>query len=162
MKFKYSSQTVDQSDINAVKKVLKSEYLTQGPKVEEFEKKISKYTKSKFCLAFNSASSALLAACKSLKLKKKDCIWTSPNTFVATANSIILSGYQIDFVDIDLNTHNISLSKLEEKLKEAKKRKKLPKALIVVHIAGLPIDPLKLKNYQISINLKLLKMPPIL
>ena len=68
----------------------------------------------------------LLAACKSLK--QKDCIWTSPNTFVATANSIILSGYQIDFVDIDLNTHNISLSKLEEKLKEAKKKKKITKS----------------------------------
>ena len=122
--FKYSTQTISKKDIENVNKVLKSDFLTQGPKTIEFEKKITSLVGSKYALATNSASSALLLACKSLSLKEGDLFWTVPNSFVATANCGILSGLKIDFVDIDSETWNISLDKLENKLKIAKKKKK--------------------------------------
>ena len=119
----YSTQSIDKKDISAVIKALKSERLTQGKINLDFEKSISKYTKSKYCLTTNSASSALLLACKVLGLKKNDIAWMVPNTYVATANAILHAGLKIDFVDIDLNTYNISLKKLEKKLELAKKKK---------------------------------------
>ena len=142
---KYSSQTINKKDIDSVNKVLRSEFLTQGPKTPKFENKIKTLVKCKYALATNSASSALLIACKSLSLKKGDLFWTTPNSFVATANCGILSGLKIDFVDIDPNTWNISIKKLENKLKIAKKKKRLPKLIIVVHLGGLAVDPIKLK-----------------
>ena len=142
----YSKQTIDSSDLRAVSKTLKSNYLTQGPKSEQFESKIRKYTGAKYSVVVNSASSALLMSCLSLGLKKNDLIWTVPNTFVASANCAILSGHKVDFVDIDDETWNISLEKLKIKLQKAKIKKKLPKALIVVHLAGLPVDPVELKK----------------
>ena len=87
-----------------------------------------------------------MIACKSLNLSKNDYIWTVPNTFVATSNSILLSGQKIDFVDIDKNTFNLSIDLLEKKLKKAKKNNSLPKAIIIVHLAGLPANPLRLKK----------------
>ncbi len=154
---RYSAQTINNKDISSIKKVLKSNNLTQGPKVPEFEKRITKYTKSKFCLAFNSASSALLAACSALKLKKKDFIWTSPNTYVATANAIVLNNYKIDFVDINLDTYNICLDLLEKKLVQAKKKKILPKAIIFVYIGGLPLDPIRLKKLSKKFKFKIIE-----
>ena len=143
---KYSTQTISKKDIANVSKVLKSEFLTQGPKTIEFENKIKLLVKSKYALATNSGSSALLLACKALSLKSGDLFWTVPNSFVATANCGILCGLKIDFVDIDPDTWNISIDNLEKKLKKAKKRKKLPKLIIVVHLGGLPANPLRLKN----------------
>ena len=119
---KYSTQSIAKNDVISVSKVLKSEYLTQGPKTEEFEKKIKNLVESKYALASNSGSSALLLACKALSLKPKDLFWTVPNSFVATANCGVLTGLKVDFIDIDPDTWNISLLKLEEKLKKAKKK----------------------------------------
>lgn len=154
---KYSSQTISKQDILEVTKVLKSEYLTQGPKVLEFEKKINSYTNSKYSVAVNSASSGLFIACKALGLKNNDIVWTVSNSFVATANCIILSGYKIDFVDIDNETWNLSLPLLEKKLIKAKKIKKLPRAIIVVHLAGLPVNPKKLKNLSKKYRFKIIE-----
>lgn len=143
---KYSKQSINKSDIKAVNKVLNSEYLTQGPTTNEFEKKLKKFTGARYSIAVNSASSALLISCMALGLKKKDIIWTVPNTFAASANSILLSGQKLDFVDIDKDTWNICLENLKKKLLIAKSKKKLPKALIVVHLAGLPADPVEIKK----------------
>ena len=133
----YSRQSIQKKDINSVIQVLKSNFLTQGPKVEQFEKSIRKITKAKYSVAVNSATSALHLACISLGLKKNEYLWTVPNTFVASANCALHCGAKVDFVDIDSNTLNISLEKLEIKLKNTIK-KKLPKILVTVHFAGLP------------------------
>ena len=124
---KYSTQTISKKDIASVSKVLKSELLTQGPITIKFENKIKNLVGSKYALAVNSGSSALLLACKALSLKSGDLFWTVPNSFVATANCGILCGLKIDFIDIDNDTWNISIEKLENKLKAAKKKRKLPK-----------------------------------
>jgi len=133
----YSRQYIDKSDVESVKKVLKSDYLTTGPQINKFENLVNKYCGSKYSVAFNSATSALHIACMALKLKKNDILWTSPISFVASANCGLYCGAKIDFVDIDIETFNISLYKLEKKLIQAKKNKKLPKALVVVHLGGL-------------------------
>ena len=154
---RYSTQTISRKDILNVSKVLKSNFLTQGPITAKFENKIKAFVGSKYALTTNSASSAFLLAFKSLSLKSGDLFWTVPNSFVATANCGILCGFKIDFVDIDQKTWNISLEKLEEKLKIAKKKKKLPKLGIVVHIGGLPADPIKLKKLSKKYKFKIIE-----
>ncbi len=154
---RYSKQTISNSDIKEVVKVMKSDFLTQGPKVIEFENKVKKYTSAKYSVAINSASSGLFLACKVLNLKKNDTIWTVPNSFAATANCILLSGYKIDFVDIDNETWNLSLSHLRQKLIKAKKKNKLPKAIIVVHLGGLPANPIELKKLSKKFNFKIIE-----
>ncbi len=154
---RYSTQTVTESDIKAVKKVLYSDWLTQGPQTALFENKIKKKINSKYAVAVNSGSSALLLACKALSLKKGDIFWTVPNTFVATANCGLLCDAKVDFVDIDPKTWNISLENLEKKLIEAKKKKILPKVLIVVHLAGLPANPKILFNLSKKYNFKIIE-----
>ena len=124
MRIPYSKQYIDYSDILGVKKVLKSKYLTQGPIVKNFEKKISEYVKSKYAIAVSNASAGLHISCLALGLKKKDIMWTVPNTFVATANCGLHCGANIDFVDIDNETNNISLEKLKIKLEISKKKRK--------------------------------------
>ena len=155
--FRYSTQTISKKDVANVSKVLRSEFLTQGPKTIEFENKIKILVGSKYALTTNSASSALLLACKALSLKVGDLFWTVPNSFVATANCGILCGLKIDFVDIDPNTWNLSLEKLEHKLEIAKKRKKLPKLIVIVHLAGLPVNPIKLKNLSKKYKFKIIE-----
>ena len=108
----YSRQSIDTLDKKSVLKVLNSNFLTQGPKVEEFEKKINKFSGSKYAVAANSGSSALHIACLSLGIKKGDLVWTVPNTFVASANCAINCGAKIDLVDIDKDTFNISIESL--------------------------------------------------
>ena len=154
---RYSTQTISKKDIINVDKVLKSEFLTQGPKTSEFENKIKFLVGSKYALVTNSASSALLLACKALSLNVGDLFWTVPNSFVATANCGILCGLKIDFIDIDPDTWNVSLEKLENKLKIAKKKKRLPKLIIVVHLAGLPVNPLKLKSLSRKYKFKIIE-----
>ena len=154
---KYSTQTISNKDIISVNRVLESEFLTQGPKTIEFEKKIKFLVKSKYALATNSASSALLIACKALSLNKNDLFWTVPNSFVASANCGILSNLKIDFIDIDPDTWNISLEKLEMKLKIAKKKGNLPKLIIVVHLGGLPVNPVKLKKLSKKYKFKVIE-----
>ena len=122
----YSRQKIFNEDIQEVNKVLKSNYLTQGPFVDRFENSIIKYTGAKYATAVNSATSALHLSCLALGLKKGDTLWTVPNTFVASANCAIHCGAKIDFVDIDENDFNISIKKLKEKLEKTKPNK-IPK-----------------------------------
>ncbi len=136
----YSKQNISESDIDAVVEVLRSDFLTQGDKVPEFEKRVAEYCNSKFAIAANSATSCLHLACMALELKKGDILWTSPNSFVASANCGLYCGSKVDFVDIDRKTHNICPVKLEEKLKLAKKQGNLPKIVIPVHFAGQSCD----------------------
>lgn len=140
----YSTQSVDKSDIKAVVKTLKSNFLTQGPTTLKFEKQISKLTKSKYAISANSATSGLHLACLALGLSKKDLVWVSSISFVASANCAAYCGSKIDFVDIDSETFNICTKSLEQKLNIAKKNKKLPNVLIVVHLGGLSSDMKKI------------------
>ena len=119
----YSRQSINSKDILEVKKVLKSNFLTQGKNVEIFEKLITQISNAKYGVAVNSASSALHLACIALGIKKGDRVWTVPNTFVASANCAINCGASVDFVDIDKNTWNISIEELEKKLAVSKKKK---------------------------------------
>ena len=103
----YSRQKISKSDVNAVNKILYSDYLTTGATIPEFEKKLKKYCNSKYCTVVNSATSALHIACLALNLKKNDWLWTSPISFVASANCGIYCGAKVDFIDIDPITRNI-------------------------------------------------------
>jgi UDP-4-amino-4,6-dideoxy-N-acetyl-beta-L-altrosamine transaminase len=132
----YGKQDINQSDIDAVISVLKSDFLTQGPKVPLFERTISSYCGSEYAVAVNSATSALHIACLSLGLSEGDILWTSPNSFVASANSGLYCKAKVDFVDIDVKTYNMSAEELEKKLIQAKTKNKLPKVVIPVHFAG--------------------------
>ena len=125
----YSRQNINKSDIESVLEVLKSDYLTQGPKTPLFESKLSEKFDAKYAIAVNNATSALHLACLSLGVTKNDIVWTSTITFVASANCARYCGAEIDLVDIDSNSFNISTDKLEEKLKKAKKKNRLPKEL---------------------------------
>ena len=153
---KYASQKITKEDVGAVVASLKGKFLTQGNLTEKFEKKISKTVNSKFCLVMNSASSALLLACKSLGLNKGDVGWTTTNTFAATANSILLCGAKLDLVDIDENTFNICSKKLEKKLLNTKKNE-LPKVLIIVHYGGNPCDLREIYKLSKRYNFKIIE-----
>ena len=136
----YGKQRVTAEDIKAVSKILKSDFLTQGPIGEIFESRISEKLLSNFSVAFNSATSALHAACLSLGVGYGDFVWTSANTFVASANCAKLCGANVDFVDIEPSTGLISIEKLETKLVLAKKNNSLPKVIIPVHLCGSSCD----------------------
>ena len=118
----YSKQLVTKQDIKSVVNILKSNFLTQGPTVGIFEDKIKKYCGSKFAIAVNSATSGLHIACKALDINKKDIVWTSAISFVASANCAIYCGAKVNFLDISLENFNIDLDKLEKKLAIAKKK----------------------------------------
>ncbi len=132
----YGRQNISQDDIDAVIDVLRSDWLTQGPKVPEFEKAVTNYCGAKHAVAVNSATSALHIACMALDVGLGDIVWTSPNTFVASANCARYCGADVDFVDIDPNTWNLCPVKLAEKLIEAEKTNRLPKVVIPVHLCG--------------------------
>lgn len=153
----YSKQYIDKKDKKAVLEVLASDFLTQGPKIQKFENKISKKLNSKYSVVVNSATSALHISCLALNLKKNDILWTVPNTFVASANCGLYCGAKIDFVDIDLNTLNISIEKLEIKLSEAKKKNLLPKVIVPVDFAGNPYNHKALKILSKKYNFKILE-----
>ena len=123
MKINYSKQNITKKDINSVIKVLKSNFLTQGPNIQLFENKIKKIVGVKYAYATNSATSGLHVACMSIGITKNDVVWTSPNSFVASSNCALYCGAKIDFVDIDLKTYNLCSKKLEDKLKITKKKK---------------------------------------
>tara|TARA_B100000787_G_scaffold168710_1_gene158036 strand:+ start:689 stop:1849 length:1161 start_codon:yes stop_codon:yes gene_type:complete len=136
----YGRHDINQADIDSVVKVLKSNYLTQGPQVPLFEQAISTYCSSEYAVALNSATSALHVSCLALGLGKNDWLWTSPNSFVASANCALYCGAKVDFIDIDPLTFNISIEELKKKLIKAKIEGKLPKILIPVHFAGQCCD----------------------
>ncbi|MEH1882888.1 UDP-4-amino-4,6-dideoxy-N-acetyl-beta-L-altrosamine transaminase [Nostoc sp.] len=132
----YGRQDISQEDINAVIEVLRSDWITQGPAIERFEQAVANYCGAKYAVAVSSATAALHIACLAAGLGQGDILWTSPNTFVASANCGLYCGAKIDFVDIDPNTYNLSVDELEHKLTWAEKQGCLPKVLIPVHFAG--------------------------
>jgi UDP-4-amino-4,6-dideoxy-N-acetyl-beta-L-altrosamine transaminase len=136
----YSRQDISETDIDAVVGVLKSDFLTQGPVVPSFEVATAQKVNATHAVAFNSATSALHVACMALGLKKGDWLWTSPNTFAASANCALYCGANVDFVDIDAKTYNICVLELEKKLIVAEKEGRLPKIVIPVHFAGQSCD----------------------
>lgn len=140
MNIPYGKQAISQSDIDAVVDVLQSDFLTQGPQVPAFEESLKNATGAAHALAVNSATSALHIACLALGLGKGDILWTTPITFVASANCGLYCGAEVDFVDIDCATYNMSPKKLERKLIEAKKKGKLPKVVVPVHLCGQSCD----------------------
>jgi UDP-4-amino-4,6-dideoxy-N-acetyl-beta-L-altrosamine transaminase len=129
----YGKQHVNQQDIDAVIDVLKSDFLTQGPAIERFEKRIAEYCGVKYAVAVTNATAALHIACLTAGLKQGDVLWTSPNTFVASANCGRYCGAAVDFVDIDNDTYNMSVDKFTEKLAKSQVK---PKVVISVHFSG--------------------------
>lgn len=136
----YGKQDISEADIDAVIDVLKSDFLTQGPQVPAFERSLMDATGADYALAVNSATSALHIACLALELGKGDTLWTTPITFVASANCGLYCGATIDFVDIDPATYNLCPKALEKKLVQAKQQGKLPKVVVAVHLCGQPCD----------------------
>jgi UDP-4-amino-4,6-dideoxy-N-acetyl-beta-L-altrosamine transaminase len=132
----YGRQSISQEDIEAVVEVLQSDWITQGPAIERFENTVAEYCGVKFAIAVSSATAALHLACLALDLKEGDRLWTSPNTFVASANCGRYCGASVDFVDIDSKTFNIDSIELERKLAEADRDGGLPSVLVPVHFAG--------------------------
>ena len=168
----YGKQDISDEDIAAVVEVLKSDFLTQGPKVAEFEQAIAQQCKAvteqtnpkqtdtaiaPYAVATNSATSALHIACLALEISQGDLVWTSPISFVASSNCALYCGADIDFVDIDLTSANISSQALAIKLAKAKQHNRLPKAVIVVHLAGQACDMAKIKALSEQYNFAIIE-----
>jgi UDP-4-amino-4,6-dideoxy-N-acetyl-beta-L-altrosamine transaminase len=136
----YGRQTITEGDIDAVVKVLQSPYLTQGPVVPQFERIIFEFCRAKHAVATNSATSALHIACLALGLGPGDILWTSPNSFCASANCARFCGAEVDFVDIAPKTYNLCTTALEAKLRVAERSGKLPKVVVPVHFSGQPCE----------------------
>ena len=148
----YGRQSINDSDIESVVKILKSDFLTQGPTIERFEKCVAEYCGAKYAVAVTNATSALHIACLAAGLGIGDSLWTSPITFTASANCGRYCGADVEFVDIDENTYNMSVQALEEKLQASEK---LPKVIVPVHLAGQSCDMKKIfelaKKYNFTI-----------
>lgn len=142
----YGCQNIEQADIDAVVETLRSDWLTQGPAVPKFEQDIAEHCHARYAIAVNSATSALHLACLALGLGPGGKLWTSPNTFVASANCGRYCGAAVDFVDIDPSTFNISPDSLRKKLVHAAIDKSLPDVLVVVHFGGLPCEMKEIKT----------------
>ncbi len=153
----YGKQDINQQDIDNVVNVLKSDFLTQGPQVPAFERALIDHTGASYALAVNSATSALHIACLALGLGEGDWLWTSPITFVASANCGLYCGAQVDFVDIDPSTYNMCPKQLEEKLIKAKAEGKLPKVVVPVHLCGQPCDMEAIANLAKEYNFKVIE-----
>ncbi|HXC41284.1 MAG TPA: UDP-4-amino-4,6-dideoxy-N-acetyl-beta-L-altrosamine transaminase [Burkholderiales bacterium] len=136
----YARQDISEADIAAVVRVLRSDFVTQGPVIEQFEQALAGYCGARHAVAVCNATAALHLACRALGLGPGDTLWTSPNTFVASANCALYCGAGVDFVDVDPRTYNLSAERLEEKLAQAAKHGRLPKVLVAVHFAGQPCD----------------------
>ncbi|HBW97372.1 MAG TPA: UDP-4-amino-4,6-dideoxy-N-acetyl-beta-L-altrosamine transaminase [Pseudoalteromonas sp.] len=153
----YGKQDITQADIDSVVSVLKSSFLTQGPQVPAFENALMKATGADYALAVNSATSALHIACLALGLGAGDTLWTTPVTFVASANCGLYCGATVDFVDIDPATYNLCPKALEQKLVHAKKEGKLPKVLVAVHLCGQPCDMKAIHALSIQYGFKVIE-----
>lgn len=153
----YGRQTISQADIDAVVDVLKSDWLTQGPKVSAFEQAVANYCEAEFATATNSATSALHIACLALGVCEGDIVWTSPISFVASANCALYCGAKVDFVDIDIDTGNLSPDALEQKLIAAEKTNSLPKVVIPVHLAGQSCDMQAIAKLAEKYNFKVIE-----
>ena len=153
----YARQDINQEDIDAAIAVLSSDFLTQGPMVPAFEKAIIDYCGVQHAVAVNSATSALHIACLALDVGKDDIVWTTPITFVASANCAIYCGATIDFVDIDPLTYNLSVELLAEKLATAEKAGKLPKVVIPVHLCGQSCDMARIYDLSQQYGFKIIE-----
>lgn len=142
----YGKQLISEKDVTAVAEVLRSSFLTQGPVTEHFERSIADYCNAKFAVAVNSATSALHLGLLAIGVGSGDLVWTSSITFVATSNAALNCGAEVDFVDIDPQSFNISILELRRKLEIARKQERLPKVLIVVHMAGLSAEMLEINE----------------
>ena len=153
----YGKQDINQADIDAVVEVLRSDWITQGPTIERFEKAVANYCGAKYAVAVSSATAALHIACLAANLGKGDILWTSPNTFVASANCGLYCGAEVDFVDIDANTYNLSIEELENKLVSSAKKDCLPKVVIAVHFAGQSCEMDRIYNLSKQYNFKIIE-----
>ena len=153
----YGRQSVSEQDIQAVVDVLRSDFLTQGPVVPAFETRVANYCHARHGVAVNSATSALHIACLALDLGPGDWLWTSPNTFVASANCALYCGAQVDFVDINPLTYNLCPIDLERKLIEAEMRGKLPKIVVPVHFAGQSCDMVAIHALSLKYGFKIIE-----
>ncbi len=142
----YGKQSINAADIQAVEEVLRSDFLTQGPAIERFERAVADYCGVKYAVAVTNATSALHIACLAADLGPGDILWTSPITFVASANCGRYCGATVDFVDIDAKTYNMSVDALEDKLRQAKKENQLPKIVVPVHLAGQSCDMKRIRE----------------
>ncbi|PZT48733.1 UDP-4-amino-4,6-dideoxy-N-acetyl-beta-L-altrosamine transaminase [Helicobacter valdiviensis] len=152
----YGKQEITKEDEKALLETLHSSFITQGPKVAEFEKAIAKEVSVEFAVAFNSATSALHCACLALGLREGDWLWSSPISFVASSNCGIYCGAKIDFVDINPKTYNLDVELLEKKLKNTKKSK-LPKVLVAVHFAGQSCDMEAIYKLSLKYGFKIIE-----
>ncbi len=153
----YGKQDINQQDIDQVVNVLKSEFLTQGPQVPAFEQALVRQCGASHAIAVNSATSALHIACLALGLAKGDWLWTTPITFVASANCALYSGAKVDFVDIDPHTYNMSVERLEKKLVKAKREGRLPKIVLPVHMSGQSCDMAELSRLATEYGFKIIE-----
>lgn len=153
----YGRHDVSDADIQAVVDVLRSDFLTQGPAVPLFENTISEYCKSNYAVAVNSATSALHLACLALGVGNGDSVWTSPITFVASANCALYCGAKVDFVDIDPRTYNLCPLSLSEKLEKAEKLNSLPKVLIPVHFSGQSCEMERIHELSLRYDFKIIE-----
>jgi UDP-4-amino-4,6-dideoxy-N-acetyl-beta-L-altrosamine transaminase len=153
----YGRQNIIQADIDAVIAVLKSSNLTQGPAIAEFEQSVTRHTGAKHAFAVSNATAALHIACLALDLGPGDWLWTSPNTFVASANCALYCGAQVDFVDIDPQTYNLCPQQLEVKLIQAQKTNKLPKVVVPVHMTGQPCDMAAIRDLGHKYGFKIIE-----
>jgi len=153
----YGKQNIINQDIKSVIDVLKSDFLTQGPITPKFEKKLAEYCNSKYSVAVVNATSALHISCLALGVKNGDLVWTSPISFVASANAALYCGAEVDFVDINLDSYNMCVSSLEKKLINAKKKGKLPKVVIPVHLAGQSCEMKEIHELSQKYNFRIIE-----
>jgi len=153
----YGRQEITQADIDAVVDVLRSDFLTQGPVVPRFEDRLASYCGATHAVAVNSATSALHIACLALGLGRGDILWTTPITFVASANCALYCGATVDFVDIDSHTWNLCPQALAVKLEHAKREDRLPKIVVVVHLCGQSCDMEAIHKLSLKYGFKLIE-----
>ena len=150
----YGRQIISQEDIDAVVDALKSPLITQGPVVKEFENAVAGYCGAKYAAAVNSGTAALHVACLAIGIGKGDLVWVSSVSFVASSNCALYCGAEVDFVDLEYGTGNMDMNVLEVKLDAAPKK---PKAVIVVHLAGMPADMEKLRQLSLKYGFKIIE-----
>lgn len=153
----YARQNINEADIESVVNILKSDWLTQGPAIERFEKAVAEYVNVKYAVAVSSATAALHLACLAAGLEQGDYLWTSPNTFVASANCGIYSGGKVDFVDINSRTYNLDVIKLEDKLEATKLAGKLPRVVIPVHFSGQSCEMERIAQLASEFNFEVIE-----
>ncbi len=157
MHIPYARQSISQDDIDAVIATLHSDWLTQGPAVDRFEAAVTRYTGNRHAVAVCNATAALHLCCRAFNLGKGDLLWTTPNTFVASANCALYCGASVDFVDIDPVTYNLSLDSLKEKLTAAKKAKLLPKVVVPVAFGGQSCQMREIKDLSLEYGFKIIE-----